>query len=104
MAEPTGAPVLEAESAGSPASTADPCVMVVFGASGDLTRKDLLPSIFELAARNLLPDRFAVLGFARSEWSDDGFRRRMREAVEAGCDFDRRVWERLAPRIHYRGT
>ncbi len=93
--------VLEAERSGSPEVAADPCVMVVFGASGDLTRKDLLPSIFELAARNLLPDRFALLGLARSEWSDEEFRRRMRQAVEEGCDFDRRVWDRLAPRIHY---
>ena len=45
----------------------DPCVLVVFGASGDLTKRKLLPALYSLAFRGLLPERFAVVGVARSE-------------------------------------
>lgn len=79
----------------------DSCLMVICGASGDLTRRSLLPSVYELALKGLLPDRFAVLGFARSEWDDAEFRDRMQRAVEHECDFDADVWGRLADRIHY---
>jgi glucose-6-phosphate 1-dehydrogenase len=79
----------------------DPCLMVIFGASGDLTGRSLLPSLFELALKGLLPERFAVLGFARKKWSDDDFRDRMRDEVEQQCDFDPELWDDLARRLHY---
>ncbi|HET7514287.1 MAG TPA: glucose-6-phosphate dehydrogenase, partial [Gaiella sp.] len=44
----------------------DPCALVVFGASGDLTKRKLLPALYSLAVRGLLPERFAVVGVARS--------------------------------------
>ncbi|HJM42146.1 MAG TPA: glucose-6-phosphate dehydrogenase, partial [Nitrospinota bacterium] len=43
--------------------TADPCIMVIFGASGDLTKRKLIPALYNLASQNLLSDNFAVLGF-----------------------------------------
>jgi glucose-6-phosphate 1-dehydrogenase len=55
------------------------CLMVIFGASGDLTGRSLLPSLFELALKDLLPERFAVPGFAQQNWSKDDFRVRMRD-------------------------
>lgn len=74
----------------------EPCTMVIFGASGDLARSELLPSLYELARQDLLPERFAVLGVARREWSDDEYRDRMRESVKDQCSFDEGTWKQLA--------
>src|SRR4051795_1503426 len=62
--------------------TPDPCVLVIFGASGDLTRRKLMPALYAPAYRRLLPERCAILGVARTEETDEHFRDRMREAVE----------------------
>jgi glucose-6-phosphate 1-dehydrogenase len=59
-----------------------PCVMVIFGASGDLTRRKLVPALYSLARDRQLPSSFAVVGVARRDLGDDGFRHAMRE----GCD------------------
>ena len=61
--------------------TPDPCALVIFGASGDLTKKKLLPALYALAFRRLLPPKFAVVGVARTQESDDDFRERMKQAV-----------------------
>ena len=61
--------------------TPDPCVFVIFGASGDLTQRKLFPALYSLAYRRLLPEQFAVVGVARTEESDDAFRERMEAAV-----------------------
>jgi len=53
----------------------DPCAIVLFGASGDLTRRKLLPALFDLARHDCLAPRFRLLGFARTKMSDDDFRR-----------------------------
>ncbi|TAN60322.1 MAG: glucose-6-phosphate dehydrogenase, partial [Magnetospirillum sp.] len=58
------------------------CALVIFGASGDLTRRKLLPALYALAHDGLLPDRFAVIGFARREKDHEAFRAEMRGAVE----------------------
>ena len=50
---------------------ADPCALVIFGASGDLTKRKLFPALYSLAYRRLLPDKFAVLGVARTEETVD---------------------------------
>src|SRR3978361_198201 len=46
----------------------EPCALVVFGITGDLARKKLLPAVYDLANRGLLPTNFALLGFARRDW------------------------------------
>src|SRR5438105_15173866 len=76
-------------------ATPDPCVLVIFGASGDLTTKKLFPALYSLAFRRLLPERFAVLGVARTEESDDEFRERMKEAVKehARDPFKDETWD-----------
>src|SRR5689334_11527852 len=81
----------------------DPCALVIFGASGDLTRRKLFPAIYSLAARNLLPERFALVGVARTALTDAEFRSLMKEAVrEHGRDeFDEKVWKRLERAMHY---
>jgi glucose-6-phosphate 1-dehydrogenase len=78
-------------------------VLVIFGASGDLTRRKLFPAIYSLAAHNLLPERFALVGVARTEETGEQFRARMKEAVhEFGAEqLDERVWKRLAAAMHY---
>jgi glucose-6-phosphate 1-dehydrogenase len=86
--------------------TPDPCVLVIFGASGDLTRRKLFPALYSLALRRLLPEKFAVVGVSRSEESDDEFRERMKEAIqEFGRDkFKEDVWNWLADGMHYVAT
>jgi glucose-6-phosphate 1-dehydrogenase len=81
----------------------EPCVLVIFGASGDLTQRKLMPALYSLAVRRLLPEPFAVVGAARSEASDDEFRERMKEAVQkyARDEFDQEVWDELASRMFY---
>ena len=80
-----------------------PCVFVVFGASGDLTRRKLMPALYQLAKRGLLPECFAAIGVARREWSDDVFRVEMNAAVrEFGRDgLDEALWKRFAANLHY---
>src|SRR5687767_450065 len=79
----------------------DPCVVVIFGASGDLTARKLMPALYDLRATGGLPEQFAVVGFARTDQSDDGFREKMREAIVARGDFDEAVWEKFAECLHY---
>ncbi len=86
--------------------TPDPCALVIFGASGDLTRRKLLPAIYSLAVRDLLPEQLAIVGVARTQETDAKFRSRMKEAVrEFGRDeLDEKVWKRLAAGMHYMAT
>jgi glucose-6-phosphate 1-dehydrogenase len=81
----------------------DPCILVIFGASGDLTNKKLMPALYALAYRRLLPEHFAIVGAARSEESDDEFRERMQQSVKdhARDPFDEEVWDRLAEGMRY---
>jgi glucose-6-phosphate 1-dehydrogenase len=83
--------------------TPDPCILVIFGASGDLTKRKLFPALYSLAYRRLLPEKFAVVGIARTEESDDDFRDRMKEAVQQfGRDeFRDDVWDTLAEGMRY---
>jgi glucose-6-phosphate 1-dehydrogenase len=86
--------------------TPDPCVLVIFGASGDLTHKKLMPALYALMLRRLLPARFAVVGVARTEGDDDVFRADMKAAVQQhGRDeFREDVWNELAESMHYVAT
>jgi glucose-6-phosphate 1-dehydrogenase len=86
-----------------PRRTPEPCVLVIFGASGDLTRRKIFPALYALATRRLLPERFAVVGAARSDLGDDEYRDRMEHAVrEFGRDdFKQEVWDGLADATHY---
>jgi glucose-6-phosphate 1-dehydrogenase len=81
----------------------DPCILVIFGASGDLTAKKLMPALYSLSLRRLLPDNFAIVGAARSEEPDDDFRERMKRAVQehARDPFQDEPWDRLAQGMHY---
>jgi len=64
--------------------TPDPCVMVIFGASGDLTKRKLMPALYNLWRERLLPAGFSVVGFSRTDMNDAQYRATMMEAVEIG--------------------
>ena len=80
----------------------EPCTLVLFGASGDLAQRMVMPAIFRLARRGLLSPEFRLIGYARSGMTDDEFRTRMRKAVmrEAGAG-DEAAWTEFAARISY---
>lgn len=82
----------------------DACALVIFGASGDLTRRKLLPALYALMHDDLLPDRFAVIGFARREKDHQAFRDEMGKAVEQYARLrpvKPEVWDRLARGLYY---
>ncbi|HET9245086.1 MAG TPA: glucose-6-phosphate dehydrogenase, partial [Xanthobacteraceae bacterium] len=76
---------------------ADPCSLVVFGASGDLMHRLLVPALYNLAAGGLLPDAFALIGVGRSEMSDDALREGLRKSLQQFAT--RPVEEKLAQRV-----
>jgi len=82
---------------------ADRCLMVIFGASGDLTSRKLLPALYNLARNKLLPEEFAILGFAKDELSEDDFRKRTRDDLRqyAGAPADCPLCDWLADRAYY---
>jgi glucose-6-phosphate 1-dehydrogenase len=86
--------------------TAEPCALTIFGASGDLTQRKLIPALYALAVRNLLPANFGVVGVARTQMSDDEFREKMHQAVvDHGRDeFRQEIWDELAEGIRYVAT
>ena len=85
---------------------APPCVVVIFGATGDLTRRKLLPALYRLTEQRLIPAEFAILGTARQLMSDDEFRAQMQQAIKefaADEEFDEATWESFAKRLFYSG-
>jgi len=83
--------------------TAPPCTVVIFGASGDLTKRKLLPALYRLAQQRLIPAEFAIVGLARQEMSDDEFRSQMRAAVDEHeeTELDEAVWRSFAAGLFY---
>jgi glucose-6-phosphate 1-dehydrogenase len=80
-----------------------PQTIVIFGASGDLTRRKLLPAFFHLYVEDLLPKDFAIVGFSRTDWSDDAFREHVLRSLKefARCDPDTEGWEAFAAHLRY---
>ena len=76
---------------------------MIFGATGDLTRRKLLPAFYHLFMERRLPDRFAIVGAGRTEMTDDGFRSHARESVAnfAHCAVEPGVWTAFARRLSY---
>ena len=81
----------------------EPCALVIFGVTGDLARKKLLPAVYDLANRGLLPPGFVVLGFARRDWGDGDFESMARDAAQshARTPWRDEVWSRLAGSIKF---
>ena len=78
------------------AAVAEPCAMVIFGATGDLTARKLVPALYNLRTATLLNDRFVVVGIGRRDYTDDAFRQEIANALDkfATDDLDpaRRKW------------
>ncbi len=77
---------------------AGPCGLVLFGVTGDLARKKVMPAIYDLANRGLLPPGFSLVGYARRDWADEDFAQIVHEAVKehSRTEFREEVWRQLA--------
>jgi glucose-6-phosphate 1-dehydrogenase len=77
---------------------AGPCGLVLFGVTGDLSRKKVMPAIYDLANRGLLPPGFSLTGFARRDWADEDFAQVVHDSVKehARTEFREEVWNQLA--------
>ena len=82
---------------------AEKCIMVIFGAAGDLTKRLLIPSLHNLARSKLLPKEFAIVGFARAEMSTEDFRTKMSQEIQefATGSVDAEAWDALVQRLYY---
>ena len=78
-----------------------PQCIVIFGASGDLTHRKLVPALFELFRQRRLPSEFAVLGCARRPWSDTDFRQKMAEALADDIRDHPSAWEQFSQGLFY---
>lgn len=80
-------------------------ILVIFGASGDLTERKLIPALYDLKSQNLLPDKFAVLGVSRTDMTDESFREKMKSAVQKFLEkkenINDAVLESFLPSLHY---
>ncbi|GAB3154575.1 glucose-6-phosphate dehydrogenase [Microbacterium neimengense] len=82
---------------------AGPSALVIFGVTGDLSRKKLMPAVYDLANRGLLPPGFGLVGFARRDWEDEDFAEVVRDAVKqyARTEFRDETWEQLLQGIRF---
>jgi len=82
---------------------AGPCSLVIFGVTGDLSRKKLMPAVYDLANRGLLPPGFALVGFARREWENQDFAKVVHDSVKehARTPFNEEVWQQLSQGIRF---
>jgi glucose-6-phosphate 1-dehydrogenase len=87
----------------APGRPGDPCIMVIFGAAGDLTRRKLVPALYNLAKAQLLSREFAILGISHNKMSDEQFRDKLSDDIKhyAGSDIDSDIWEWFTRRLYY---
>ena len=80
-----------------------PFCLVIFGASGDLTRRKIIPALYRMERDQLIPDDFVVLGVARTEMNNSAFRELMKEEINKAFpdDFDSAVWKKMSGRLFY---
>ncbi len=88
----------------------DPCVLVLFGACGDLTKRLLMPAIYNLTCDGLLPEQFAIVGADRTDLTSEQFRARLSDEADGikkfntRKDFSPEIWEKIAGRLYYVNT
>src|SRR5882762_6211357 len=93
------------------AKPADPCVLVIFGATGDLTKRLVVPALYNLLRTRVLPEHFALIGVARSEETAESWRDSLKDMLnsfigKASAEFDvdhidEALWEKLAEKMTY---
>src|ERR1700742_3846694 len=84
--------------------TAEPCAVVIFGASGDLAKRKLIPALYRLVQEKLLPAEFAIIGLGRTPMSDEEFRDKMKASVvefSEAKSVDEEVWNSFAQGIRF---
>src|SRR5215470_8992852 len=82
----------------------DPCAIVLFGASGDLAKRKVIPAMFDLAAHNSLGSRYSIVGFARTPMDDETFRNAAGEAAKTISEVgpvDPKQWNDFAANLFY---
>src|SRR5580704_267608 len=87
-----------------PLPAGDSCLLVIFGASGDLTRRKLIPGLYNLACVGCMNPQFEVLGVGRTNMSSENFRAELREAVSKSGDardFSESNWQKFEQRLNY---
>lgn len=92
------------EEVGQKLRTSDPCILVIFGATGDLTSRKLIPAIYNLKREGQLPTHFACVGFARREKNHDQFRDEMKEAVSKFSrvkPIEESLWDSFKEKMFY---
>jgi len=83
---------------------AEPCTVVLFGASGDLAKRKVIPAMYDLAIHNGLGPRYSIVGFARTPMSEDAFRTALGDAAKSISEvgpIDPKQWEEFAANLHY---
>src|SRR5438105_15594722 len=83
---------------------AEPCTVVLFGASGDLAKRKVIPAMYDLAIHNGLGPRYAIVGFARTPMNDESFRGSVGEAAKTMSEvgpIDPKKWDEFASNLHY---
>src|SRR5271165_6619525 len=87
-----------------PLPAGDSCLLVIFGASGDLTHRKLIPGLYNLACVGCMNPKFEVLGVGRTKMSSEEFRAKMHDAVSKASDtrdFSESQWKEFENRLHY---
>lgn len=79
----------------------DPCTIVIFGASGDLTARKLIPALYDLYLNDVLPEPFLIVGCARTKWTRQDFQGRMEEAIKEAGTMNRSKWPAFAAFLYY---
>src|SRR4030067_2598428 len=100
--EPYAQPIINSLSR-EPNRKPEASTMIIFGASGDLTHRKLIPALYDLHSKDRLPEGFSVVGFSRTPFSHEHYRVHLREAVQDFCRVNpsELEWERFAQRIYY---
>ncbi|HEX4793261.1 MAG TPA: glucose-6-phosphate dehydrogenase [Humisphaera sp.] len=84
--------------------SASPCAIVIFGASGDLAKRKLIPAVYEMMRENFLPEKFVLVGYARSPMTDEQYRTECRDAVQKFArtkPVDLELWKKIESNISY---
>src|SRR5262249_43759822 len=87
-----------------PLPKADSCILIIFGASGDLTKRKLIPALYDLACAGCMATGFEVLGVSRSDISSEQFRDQMYQSTSKSRDarqFNDACWQQFQSRMHY---
>jgi len=82
----------------------DPCIILIFGASGDLAARKLIPSLYNLYLNKGLPPAFAIVGCSRTDWRRQDFQEKMGRAIQEAGSLDTALWKEFAEKLYYQAV